>query len=130
MSPESRGGLSRLTKRLLRTPDQIDSDALADESAAVGREHIGDLVPRQLARVRGEVRSVTLRPSEEVAALDAELFDGTEVLHLVWLGRRTIPGVVPGVKLEASGRVTRQRDVLTMFNPTYEIIAREGSHAG
>lgn len=130
MPARSRGGLGRLAKRLLRTPDQIDSDALADESAAVGREHIGDLLPRCFATVRGEVRSVTLRPSDEVAALDAELFDGTDVLHLVWLGRRTIPGVEPGVKLEASGRVTRQRDLLTMFNPSYQIIGRDGHHAG
>lgn len=130
MPARSPGGLERLARRLLRTTDQIDSDALADESAAVGREHIGDLVPRCLATVRGEVRSVTLRPSDAVAALDAELFDGTDVLHLVWLGRRSIPGVEPGVKLEATGRVTRQRELLTMFNPSYQVIGRDGHHAG
>jgi hypothetical protein len=80
--------------------------------------------------VRGEIRAVTLRPTDEVPALDAELWDGTEVLHLIWLGRRSIPGIAVGVKLQASGRVTRHHDVLTIFNPSYEIIGRDGHHGG
>lgn len=130
MTPDSRSTLGRLAKRLLRTSDELDSVELAAESSELGRQHIGDLVPRTLANVRGEVRAVTLRPSDEVPALDAELWDGTDVLHLVWLGRRSIPGIGPGVKLEATGRVTRHRDLLTMFNPSYEIISRDGHHAG
>ncbi|WP_347354219.1 OB-fold nucleic acid binding domain-containing protein [Intrasporangium sp.] len=127
MTREPRSALGRLGRRLLRSSDQIDSDALARESTDLGRQHIGDLVPRTVASVRGEIRSITLRPSDEVAALDAELWDGTDVLHLVWLGRRSIVGVTPGVKLQATGRVSRHRDVLTMFNPSYEIIGPDGS---
>ncbi len=128
MTPESRSTLGRFAKRLLRSTDEIDSDALARESADTGRQHIGNLVPRTVASVRGEIRAVTLRPSDEVAALDAELWDGTDVLHLVWLGRRTIPGVEPGVKLQATGRVARHREALVMFNPSYEIIGGDGQH--
>ncbi|MDN5798048.1 MAG: OB-fold nucleic acid binding domain-containing protein [Intrasporangium sp.] len=130
MPAEPNNALGRLAKRLLRSSDEIDSDELARESRDLGRQHIGGLVPRTVASVRGEIRSITLRPAEEVAALDAELWDGTDVLHLVWLGRRSIPGVTPGVKLEATGRVCRHHDVLTIFNPSYEVIGREGHHDG
>lgn len=130
MTPEPRSALGRLAKRLLRSTDEIDSDTLAQESSEVGLQHIGHLVPRTLVSVRGEVRSVTLRPTDEVAALDAELWDGTDVLHLIWLGRRSIPGIQPGVKLRATGRVTQHHDVLTIFNPSYEIVGRDGRHGG
>ncbi|HET8594532.1 MAG TPA: OB-fold nucleic acid binding domain-containing protein [Intrasporangium sp.] len=130
MTPEPRSALGRIAKRLLRSTAEIDSDALARESADVGLQHIGQLAPRTLVSVRGEIRSVTLRPSDEVPALVAELWDGTEVLHLIWLGRRSIPGIAAGVKLQASGRVTRHHDALTIFNPSYEIIGRDGHHGG
>ncbi|MGN6752336.1 MAG: OB-fold nucleic acid binding domain-containing protein [Intrasporangium sp.] len=130
MTPEPRNALGRLAKRMLRSSAEIDSDALAQESSDVGLQHIGELAPRTLVSVRGEVRSVTLRPADEVAALDAELWDGTDVLHLIWLGRRSIPGIAPGVKLQATGRVTRHHEVLTIFNPSYEIIGPDGHHGG
>jgi hypothetical protein len=125
--PELQSTLGRFARRILRSSDEIDSESLARESTDVGRQHIGDLVQRSVASVRGEIRSVTLRPSDEVAALDAELWDGTDVLHLLWLGRRSIPGIEPGVKLEATGRVTLHRDLVTIFNPAYQIIGRIGT---
>lgn len=128
MAPEPGGALGRLAKRLMRSSAEIDSDTLARESSEIGLQHIGDLVPRTLVSVRGEIRAVTLRPADEVPALDAELWDGTDVLHLIWLGRRSIPGIAPGVKLGATGRVARHHDVLTIFNPSYEIISRDGHH--
>lgn len=124
MGPERQGALGRLARRVLKSSDEIDSESLAQEASDVGRQHIGDLVPRTLASVRGEVRAVTLRPADDVPALDAELWDGTDVLHLLWLGRRSIPGIDPGIKLHASGRVTLHHEQLTIFNPAYEIIGR------
>ena len=72
---------------------------------------------------------MTLRPREETPALDVEVWDGTESLHLVWLGRRRIAGIVPGIKIQATGRITTRRKVTTMFNPAYEIIGRVGAAA-
>jgi hypothetical protein len=76
------------------------------------------------------VRSVTLRPREETPALDVEVWDGTASLHLVWLGRRRIAGIVPGIKISATGRITTRRKVLTMFNPAYEIMGRAAQAHG
>jgi RecG-like helicase len=122
--------MRRLADRLIRPSHEIEAAELRQESADVGLVHIADARPRSRATVRGEIRSVTLRPREETPALDAELWDGTASLHLVWLGRRRIAGIVPGVKLEATGRITRQRSVTTIFNPAYEVIARQGQAHG
>ena len=124
MGAERQGVIGRLAQRLLRSADEIDSESLAREASEVGRQHIGELVPRSMGSVRGDIRAVTLRPSGEVPALDAALWDGTDVLHLLWLGRRSIPGIEPGVKLQASGRVTLHHEALTIFNPSYEIVGR------
>ncbi|MDN5767558.1 MAG: OB-fold nucleic acid binding domain-containing protein [Humibacillus sp.] len=121
------GGLRRLTERLTRSSDELNSDALKQESNDLGVVHIGDVEPRTLATVCGEVRSVTLRPRDDVPALDVELWDGTDSLHLIWLGRRRIAGIAPGIKVQATGRITRQREVTTIFNPAYEIIGRPGA---
>ena len=124
------GALRRLSHRLTRSSHDLEADELRQESSDLGVVHIGDVRPRTRVTVSGEVRSVTLRPREETPALDVELWDGTESLHLVWLGRRRIAGIVPGIKMRATGRITKQRNVTTIFNPEYEIIYRSGPTDG
>jgi RecG-like helicase len=122
--------LRRLVDRVTRTTEDLHSDSLRQASTEQGAVHVGALVPRSRATVVGEVRSVTLRPRAEVPALVVELWDGSDALHLIWLGRRRIPGVVPGIRLQATGRVSRHRTMTTIYNPAYEILGRlEGSHA-
>ena len=56
-----------------------------------------------------------------VPALEAELFDGSAALDVVWLGRRSIVGIEPGRKLIASGRISMSRGRRVLFNPKYEL---------
>jgi RecG-like helicase len=118
--------LSRAWRRLTMTPDQLDAARLSAEAKARGGTAIIDLQERSIATVSGAVRSIILRPSTEVPALVAELYDGTEPLTLVWLGRRQIAGIHPGSVLTAKGRVTRYKGVKTIFNPAYEIVSTHG----
>jgi RecG-like helicase len=123
--------LRRLTERLTRSAHEIEAAELRHESSVLdGVVHIGDAPKRTTVTVAGEVRSVTLRPRDETPALDVEVWDGTESLHLVWLGRRRIAGIVPGTKIRATGRITDRRKVMTMFNPAYELIGRAGQSHG
>ncbi len=69
----------------------------------------------------GTLRAVTVRPRGNSPALHAELWDGSASLILVWLGRREIPGIEPGRRLLAKGRVAQHRGTRTMFNPIYEL---------
>ncbi len=127
MSDRRVHGLRRLTSLLTQSSGDLDSDALERETRDVGLVPIAELELRTRVTVRGEVRSVTLRPRVEVPALDVEIWDGTGALHLVWLGRRRIAGITPGTKLQATGRVTRQRNLTMIFNPAYEIVPRSGA---
>ena len=124
------GALRRLTDRLTRSSHELEAAELRRESVDLGVVHISDARQRTKVTILGEVRSVTLRPREETPALDVEVWDGTESLHLVWLGRRRIAGIVPGIKIQATGRITTRRKVATMFNPAYEIIGRAGQSHG
>lgn len=118
--------LRRLSDRLTSPLHELEAAELRRESEDLGVIHIGDVSQRTLVTVCGEVRSVTLRPRHETPALDVELWDGSDSLHLIWLGRRRIAGIVPGIKLQATGRVTKQRKLTTIFNPAYEILGRVG----
>lgn len=117
-----RGLWSKLTDRLTKSPLELEASELLEDTARLGGTPIRELPDRELATVCGAVRSVTLRPRSEVPALVVDLFDGSKALHLVWLGRRQIAGIEPGVYLRATGRVTHYRGTPTMFNAQYEIV--------
>lgn len=82
---------------------------------------VADCPPRRRARVAGTLRTVTIRPRGGAPALEAELYDGTAVVSLVWLGRRRIAGIEPGRRLWAEGLVSVQDGRKVIFNPRYEL---------
>ncbi len=59
-------------------------------------------------------------------AVEAELYDGSGQVRLVWLGRRQILGITPGRALVATGRITCNETNPTIFNPRYELRAATG----
>nr|MDT0664476.1 OB-fold nucleic acid binding domain-containing protein [Micromonospora sp. DSM 115978] len=56
-------------------------------------------------------------------SLEADIYDGSGTVTLVFLGRKYIPGIEAGRSLKASGRVTVQDRRTTIFNPRYELLA-------
>jgi len=115
------GLLSRVTARLARTESELEARDLKKDTGRLGGTPIIDLVDRTEASVCGAVRSVTLRPRVNVPALVVEIYDGSQTLNLIWLGRRRIGGIMPGIYLTAHGRVTYRHGIPTIFNPAYEI---------
>ncbi len=85
---------------------------------------IAMLTARRQATVCGTLRSVTLRPRAGVPALEAELYDGSGSLYVVWLGRRHIAGIEPGRRLRIHGMVTEAEGQRAVFNPRYELVPR------
>lgn len=73
-------------------------------------------------RVGGTVRSLVLRCRAQVPALEVELYDGSDTLTVVFLGRRAIRGITPGRGLIVTGRVTRRGTDYVMYNPMYELL--------
>nr|WP_227467657.1 OB-fold nucleic acid binding domain-containing protein [Nocardioides lijunqiniae] len=90
--------------------------------ADAGVGTIADAPDRETVRLRGTLRTVTLRPRGGVPALEAELFDGSGVLTVVWLGRRRIAGIAPGRSIEVGGRIGTHDGVRIIYNPRYELM--------
>jgi hypothetical protein len=84
---------------------------------------IKDQPDRCVGKLHGTLRSVTLRPVNGVSALEAELYDGSDTVTLVWLGRRTIEGIEPGRRVTVHGRVGRRGAERVLYNPRYELDA-------
>lgn len=97
-----------------------------DAHRSVGCTPVDQLSNRSRASVSGVIRSVTLRPREGVPALEAELYDGSGSIDLVWLGRREIAGITPGRRLKIEGLVCLLDGRRTVFNPRYELRPRPG----
>jgi hypothetical protein len=107
--------------RLSSSRSDQESAELREDAALSGCTRIAECGDRQIVRVTGTLRTVTLRPRAGVPALEAELFDGTAPLDVVWLGRRSITGIEPGRRLIASGRISMSHGRRVLFNPKYEL---------
>jgi hypothetical protein len=111
----------RMLDRLSSTQEELHSAELQEDAQAAGCTRICDCDDRQIVKVTGTLRTVTLRPRAGVPTLEAELFDGSAALDVVWLGRRSIVGIEPGRKLIASGRISMSHGRRVLFNPKYEL---------
>ncbi len=83
---------------------------------------ISDVAYRQRARVAGRIRSQRVQPWAGVATLECVIVDGTGGLNLVFLGRKHVAGLAPGVRLVAEGMVGEQGGKLAILNPLYRIL--------
>lgn len=82
---------------------------------------ISEAEDRSRVTLQGVLRTVTLRPRGGVPALEAELYDGTSVITVIWLGRRRIAGIEPGRQIQVQGRIGTQHGHRVIFNPRYEL---------
>ena len=118
--------IQRLGASLAKTKAAQHAEALQGSVSKVGSTPIGACIPGQETTVSGVLRSVTLRPRENVPAVEAELYDGSGQVRLVWLGRRQILGITPGRAIVVTGRITCNETDPTIFNPRYELRTPSG----
>src|SRR3954454_10740934 len=113
----------RLRKSLSKWASSADMEAreLQEDTVKAGCCPIAKADDRSRVELQGSIRTVTLRPRGGVPALEAELYDGSALITLVWLGRRRIAGIEPGRSVKVVGRVGMQRKARIMFNPRYEL---------
>ncbi len=120
------GRFKRALQRLTADEEALDSAALRSESRTLGAIAVDQCSVGLPVVVAGSLRAVVLRPLAGVPTLEAELYDGTGTVTLVWLGRRRIRGIDPGRTLVAKGRLTKREGKPTLFNPEYELQASGG----
>ena len=117
------GWLARTLQRLTADDSTIDAQELRAESDRAGCEPVSSCRKGAVVTVTGRLKSVVYTPRETVPTLEAELFDGSGSVTLVWLGRRRIPGIEPGRTLTARGRFASFDGRKVIYNPWYELSA-------
>lgn len=116
------GTVGRWFKRLTSSDEQLDADALTEESDASGATHAHICRQGDKVMLQGRLRYVDLRPTDALATLVAELYDGTDAVQLIWLGRRSIAGVEPGRLIKVRGRVAIRDGQKVIYNPEYDLL--------
>lgn len=114
-------GVRRFLRWLTSSRDHLEAQQLQQDAAGAGATPICECNERARVAVCGTLRAVTVQPRSGEPTLEAELYDGSGVVDIVWLGRRRIAGIEPGRMLRAEGVVTEQGGRKVMFNPRYEL---------
>jgi amino acid transporter len=122
--------------RLQADRERQHAAEVREEISGLARRDGGRLKPiadsehREVVELAGTLRAVTLRPRGSSLTMEAQMWDGTGQVTLVWLGRRSIPGIEPGRRLVVHGRLTSLHGERAIFNPAYELQPVGGSQPG
>jgi hypothetical protein len=120
-APSRRSWLTRVVQRLTEDQQELDAADLREDAQKAGSRPVAACCQGEPVMVTGRLRTVVYTPRDTVPTVDAELFDGSGSVHLVWLGRSRIPGIEPGRLLVARGRVSEHDGIKAIFNPWYEL---------
>ncbi|HEX4655574.1 MAG TPA: OB-fold nucleic acid binding domain-containing protein [Mycobacteriales bacterium] len=115
--------MSKAVRKFTAEDQEIDAENLQKEATTAGATTVATCGDRVPVTVLGTIRAMTIRPRAGVPALEAELYDGSGTVTLVWLGRRTIAGLGPGRQVRATGRITNAEGRKLIYNPRYELTA-------
>jgi hypothetical protein len=110
-------------RRLVASEAELDAEELQRSTAESGCIPACDAKRGQLVSISGRLRTVVYTPRTNLPTLEADLWDGSDVVTLVWLGRRHIAGIEPGRQLTVRGRLAVRDDRKVIYNPYYELEA-------
>jgi RecG-like helicase len=115
-------------RRFLLRMAESDEDRLAEEiqewaATVPGTVRIRDAPTRSRVKVAGVVKRITVRPLAGFESLEALITDGTGEMSVLWMGRRSIPGLTLGTRIVVEGVVAEERGALKMVNPRFEFAA-------
>jgi hypothetical protein len=113
----------RFFRRLVATEAELDAEELQRSATESGCTHACDVKRGQLVSLSGRLRTVVYTPRTNLPTLEADLWDGSDVVTLVWLGRRHIAGIEPGRQLSVRGRIAIRDNRKVIYNPYYELEA-------
>ena len=82
---------------------------------------ISDAVPRGRVVVSGVIERTRLLTAHGTTSYECTLDDGTGQVTLVFLGRRTVAGLVAGARCTIEGTGRMEWDRLVVWNPLYRI---------
>lgn len=123
MAARRESPIRRFLRRLAASEAELDAEELQEGSARSGCTPAWRCARGQLVTVNGRLRTVVYTPRTNLPTLEADLFDGSDRVTLVWLGRRHIAGIEPGRMMMVRGRVAVRDDHKVIYNPYYELEA-------
>jgi hypothetical protein len=116
------GGAFRRALHRLTSPEHVlEAEQRQEDVVEQGGTPVRRCADRQQVCVVGMLRTVTIQPRGQSPSLQAELWDGSGTVDVVWIGRRRIAGIEPGRIIRAEGRITQRDGHRVMFNPRYEL---------
>lgn len=115
------GYLRRWRRGLTADLEVLEAERLEADAEASGVDRGCDCRVGDVVVMLGTLQTVTVCAGDGTATVVAELFDGTDIMTLVWLGRRSIPGIDAGRTLLVRGRVSEGSGRRTIFNPWFEL---------
>lgn len=121
--PAELTGLRRMLRKFTATDSELEQEEMRRDSAKPGCLRANVVRRGELVNVAGRLRTVVYTPRTNLPTLEAELYDGTDVVTLVFLGRRHIAGIEPGRALTASGRIALRDGRKVIYNPHYMLDA-------
>lgn len=88
-------------------------------------EPIAGCADRSRVRLRGTLSMLRVRSRGATTTpwLEALLSDETGEVTLVWMGRREIPGIHDGRRIEVDGRISTADGKRRIYNPVYTLLA-------
>lgn len=116
---------SRSSLTTVRVPHGA-SRAIQDDGPAPATP-IGAVRRRERVRLVGTVASKTFSPASASTLLTARLSDPSGSIELRWPGRRDIPGLHVGSRVEIQGVVGADHEKNIVINPLYRLISAERS---
>ncbi|MBV1851511.1 OB-fold nucleic acid binding domain-containing protein [Catellatospora tritici] len=116
-------GLRGMLHRLTASDQELESEELRRDSERAGCVCADTVGRGDLVNVTGRLRTVVYTPRTNLPTLEADLYDGTDLITLVFLGRRHINGIEPGRGVHVRGRVALRDGRKVIFNPYYELEA-------
>jgi amino acid transporter len=91
-----------------------------------GTTPIGAVAWKQQVTVEGRVKVVRVGTAAG-RSLEAQVYDRTGGVRLLFFGRTQIPGIEPGALIRATGRVGEYKGHLALANPRYELVAEDAA---
>ncbi len=87
-----------------------------------GTTPVAEAPLRQRVRLAGEVRRIMVRPGGPFDEFEVTLYDGSGEARIIWLGRRSIPGVTLGSTLAVEGVIGERDGERCMIDPVFEFV--------
>lgn len=130
---KERGGSSdsglfhRVWSKMTASQDTLEANELQEDVQQAGALAIAECQDRERVTLSGSLRAVGVRPRAGSPTLEADLYDGSGMVTLIWVGRRRIPGIDPGRGIVVTGRVACRNEKRYMYNPRYSLRPSDAS---